>query len=445
MEVNPVKGTHDIIASEAEEYRFLERVAYDISHTFNFKEIRTPIIEHTPLFLRSVGESSDIVTKEMYTFDDKGGRSITLRPELTAGVLRSVVTNKLYANVDLPLRYFYIGPCFRYERPQAGRYRQFHQFGIEVVGASSYHHDSEVISFGERYLTSLGLENITIKINSLGDEESRKNYKEALKDYFKDRIDNMCEDCHKRLEINPLRILDCKVPSDQEIIKDAPKMSDFLSIESKNYLNAVIADLNRIGIKVELDDSLVRGLDYYTGVVFEYHVKTNDGVDVGAIGGGGHYAHLLKEVGGPDLEGIGMAIGLERLHYVVKDLSPNTFYPNMGPDVYLMGTNEYLIEENFNLADMLRSQGFAVEMNYEVKSLKSLFKLASKKKTKFSIVIGEDEYTKGIATIKNMQNEEQTTCKMAELEKVLTSLMKDYMEKYFYDLFGSKEEKGEAN
>ena len=446
MEINPVKGTHDIVASEADEYRQLERVAFEISRTFNYEEIRTPIIEHTPLFLRSVGESSDIVTKEMYTFDDKGGRSVTLRPEMTAGVLRSIVTNKLYANADLPLRYFYVGPCFRYERPQAGRYRQFHQFGVEVVGANSYHHDSEVIAFGHRYLFSLGLDNVVIKINSLGDEESRKAYRDALRAYFADKIDNMCEDCHHRLEINPLRILDCKVPSDQELIKGAPKMSDFLSQESKNYLNAVIADLKRIGIEVERDDNLVRGLDYYTGVVFEYHVKTNDGVDVGAIGGGGHYAHLLKEIGGPDLEGIGMAMGIERLHYVVKNLSPQSFLPYGGPDVFLMGTTEYLIEENFSLADMLRSDGFSVEMNYEVKSLKSLFKLACKKQARFVVLIGEDEYTNGTVTIKNMSSEEQTTCKQKELSKVLTDLMKEYMEKFFSKYFDKNAEgNNEAN
>lgn len=443
MEINPVKGTHDIIAREADEYRQLERVAYDLSRCYNYEEIRTPIIEHTPLFLRSVGESSDIVTKEMYTFDDKGGRSVTLRPEMTAGVLRSVVTNKLYANADLPLRYFYIGPCFRYERPQAGRYRQFHQFGIEVVGANSYHHDSEVITFGHRLLFTLGLDNVVIKINSLGDEESRKAYREALRAYFADKIDDMCEDCHRRLEINPLRILDCKVPSDQEIIKGAPKMSDFLSPESKAYLKDVIADLTRIGIKVEEDDSLVRGLDYYTGVVFEYHVKTSDGVDVGAIGGGGHYAHLLKEVGGPDLEGIGMAMGLERLHYVVKDLAPQSFYSYHGPDVFLMGTSEFLIEENFSLADNLRSAGFATEMNYEVKSLKSLFKLASKKNARFSIIIGEDEFTKGIVSIKNMESGEQTTCKIGELTNTLEDLMKEYMEKMFAKMLSKEDHKKE--
>ncbi len=446
MEINPVKGTHDIIGREAEEYYQIERVAREIARSYNYEEIRTPIIEHTPLFLRSVGESSDIVTKEMYTFLDKGSRSVTLRPEMTAGVLRSIVSNKLYANTDLPLRYFYIGPCFRYERPQAGRYRQFHQFGIEVVGANSYHHDSEVISFGQRLLYMLNLDNITIKINSLGDEQSRDAYRKALKDYFADKIDGMCEDCKNRFETNPLRILDCKVPEDQEIIKGAPKMSDFLSVDSKNYLNSVIADLKKIGIEVELDDGLVRGLDYYTGVVFEYHIKTSNGVDVGAIGGGGHYSHLLKEVGGPDLEGIGMAIGLERLHYVVKENQPEDYtYPSPF-DIFLMGTTEFIIEENFYLADKLRGDGFSVEMNYEVKSLKSLFKLANKKGAKFAVLIGEDEFNSGKVSIKNMATEEQTTCKVEEASKVLEDLLREYMDKFFKDMYErALEAKKEAN
>ena len=223
MEINPVKGTHDIIADEASLYTLIEQNAMTIATLFGYKEIRTPIIEHTPLFLRSVGESSDIVNKEMYTFDDKGGRSITLRPELTAGVMRSIVSNKLYANADLPLKYFYVGPCFRYERPQAGRYRQFNQFGVEAVGAPNVYQDAEVITIGHRLLHSIGLTNVKVLINSLGDEESRKAYKEALRKYFSKHIEKMCPDCKRRLEVNPLRILDCKVPEDVEIVKTLQK------------------------------------------------------------------------------------------------------------------------------------------------------------------------------------------------------------------------------
>ena len=430
MEINPVKGTHDIIADEANLYSMIENTAMGIASSFGYKEIRTPIIEHTPLFLRSVGESSDIVNKEMYTFDDKGGRSITLRPELTAGIMRSIVTNKLYANVDLPLKYRYVGPCFRYERPQAGRYRQFNQFGVEAIGAPSIFQDAEVISLGQRILYTIGIGDVKVLINSLGDEESRKAYKEALREYFSKHIDKMCPDCKRRLEVNPLRILDCKVPEDIEIVKNAPKMSDYLSPESKAYLQGVIALLNRIGIETELDPNLVRGLDYYTGVVFEYHFSSNEeGIEnVGALGGGGHYANLLEEVGGPSLEGVGLAFGIERLAYVVKAvLKLNTGY---GPDFYLMGMNDEIIEQNFVLADMIRSNGFSVEMNYATKSMGSLFKTASKKGAKFAIIVGENEVANKEVAVKNLKTQTQTLVKLDELDSVLHSLI----EKYYSDI-----------
>ena len=436
MEINPVKGTHDIIADEANLYSMIENTAMGIASSFGYKEIRTPIIEHTPLFLRSVGESSDIVNKEMYTFDDKGGRSITLRPELTAGIMRSIVTNKLYANVDLPLKYRYVGPCFRYERPQAGRYRQFNQFGVEAIGAPSIFQDAEVISLGQRILYTIGIGEVKVLINSLGDEESRKAYKEALREHFSKHIDKMCSDCKRRLEVNPLRILDCKVPEDIEIVKNAPKMSDYLSPESKAYLQGVIALLNRIGIETELDPNLVRGLDYYTGVVFEYHFSsTEEGIEnVGALGGGGHYANLLEEVGGPSLEGVGLAFGIERLAYIVKAvLKLNTGF---GPDFYLMGMNDEIIEQNFVLADMIRSNGFSVEMNYATKSMGSLFKTASKKGAKFAIIVGENEVANKEVAVKNLKTQTQTLVKLDELDSVLHSLI----EKYYSDIELTSEE-----
>lgn len=425
MEINPVKGTHDIIADEANLYKMIEETGMSIATLYGYKEIRTPIIEHTPLFLRSVGESSDIVNKEMYTFEDKGGRSITLRPELTAGVMRSIVSNKLYANADLPVKYCYVGPCFRYERPQAGRYRQFNQFGVEAVGAPSVYQDAEVISIGHHLLLSIGLTNVKVLINSLGDEASRAAYKVALKEYFAKHIENMCPDCKRRLEVNPLRILDCKVPEDIEIIKNAPKMTDYLSPESKMYLDKVISILKGIGIETEIDTNLVRGLDYYTGVVFEYHFAKSDGVDnVGALGGGGHYANLLAEVGGPSYEGIGLAMGVERLAYIVKNVvNPNT---NTGIDFFVMGMNENIIAENFKLADMLRGSGFIVETNYEVKSMSSLLKMAVRKYARFAIIIGEDEIAKKEVAVKNLKTQDQTFVKLEDLENVLHTLLNAY-------------------
>jgi len=425
MVINPVKGTHDIIAEEANIYSGIEYDCRIVAELFGFQEIRTPIIEHTPLFLRSVGESSDIVTKEMYTFDDKGGRSLTLRPELTAGVMRSIVSNKLYANADLPLKYFYFGPCFRYERPQAGRYRQFHQFGVELVGATSYLQDAEVIILGKRILDSLGLEKVKVSINSLGDDLSRENYRKALKEYFSKNIDSMCEDCKRRLEINPLRILDCKVPEDRPIIEKAPKMSDYLSDAARVHYENVVEALKKVGIEVEQDDTLVRGLDYYTGIVFEFHMAEKD--DVGAIGGGGHYKNLLAEIGGPDLEGVGLSFGLERLYYVFQQVNgPQTM--DIGPDFFIMAMGEEEIELSFTLADILRSNGYAIEMNYETKSFKSLFKVAERKHAKFAIIIGEEEMTKNQLSVKNLKTQEQTVVKTDDMLMVFKSLLEDYMQ-----------------
>lgn len=429
MEINPVKGTHDIYDEEANLYRAVESRCILLANLFNYHEMITPIIEHTNLFLRSVGESSDIVNKEMYTFFDKGERSITLRPELTAGIMRSIVSNKLYANADLPLKYYYLGPCFRYERPQAGRYRQFHQFGIEAIGAPSYLQDAEVISIGYRILSTLGINNVKVLINSLGDEESRAKYKEALKEYFAKHIENMCSDCKRRYETNPLRILDCKVEDDIEIIKGAPKMSDFLSDEARMYLNNVRSLLKEIGVETVLDDNLVRGLDYYTGIVFEYHVEKVDELDnVGALGGGGHYAHLLKEVGGPDLEGVGLAFGIERLTYVYSHVAKDDF--RYGPDFYLIGMNQDIIDKNFSLGELLRSNGFVVDANYETKSMKSLLKLAVRKNAKFAIIVGEEEIEKNQVNVKNLKTQEQTTIGMDDLIRVLQSMLNEYYSDY---------------
>ena len=426
MEINPVKGTHDIIAAEANLYTMIEQTAMLVASEFGYQEIRTPVIEHTPLFLRSVGESSDIVNKEMYTFEDKGRRSVTLRPELTAGVMRSIVSNKLHANADLPLRYRYVGSCFRYERPQAGRYRQFNQFGVEAIGAPGIYQDAEVITLGQRILMSVGLDNVKVLINSLGDDESRNAYREALREYFSRYIDKMCPDCKRRLEQNPLRILDCKVPEDIELVKQAPKMTDYLSPAAKAYLQSVISILESIGIKTEVDPTLVRGLDYYTGVVFEYHFEKTEGIDdVGALGAGGHYANLLADVGGPALEGVGVAFGIERLAYIIKSIMHFDGLHN-GLDFYLMGMSDDIIQKNYVLADMLREAGFSGEMNYATKSLGSLFKVATRKGVKFAIIVGDDEVAKKEVAVKNLKTQEQTFVKLEDLENVLHSLVNKF-------------------
>ena len=421
MEINPVKGTHDIYQKDGEVYYTIEVVARYLSQLYNFREFRMPIMEHTPLFLRSVGESSDIVNKEMYTFEDKGGRSVTLRPEMTAGVMRSIVSNKLYVNADLPMKYFYDGPCFRYERPQAGRYRQFYQVGVESVGVTSPFQDAEVIKLGMDILNSLQIKNVKLLINTLGDQESRDNYRKALKECFAQYIDNMCSDCKRRFEINPLRILDCKDPDDRKYIEGAPKMKDFLSEGAKQNFKKVLNALESVGITPEIDDTLVRGLDYYSGVVFEYHLNEDD--DVGAIGGGGHYNNLLKEIGGPDLEGVGLSFGLERLVHVFKKYHDVENEVNFFIDAYVMSMNENAFPLAYSLMDTLRDQGLAIEGNYETKSFKSLFKVAVKKNAKLALIIGDDEIANGTITVKNLKTQEQSNVKVDDLLGVIQTML----------------------
>ncbi len=425
MLINPVKGTHDLINEEAEFYASVEIVAKYLAYSYRYKYIITPIIEHTNLFQRSVGESSDIVNKEMYTFLDKGGRSLTLRPEITAGVMRSIVSNKLYANADLPLKYYYFGPCFRYERPQAGRYRQFYQYGVEFVGAKNLYDDLEVITLGLNFLENVLGDDITLKINTLGDEESRTNYRNALKEYFQKYVDNMCEDCKRRFEVNPLRILDCKVPEDQEIVKNAPKIRDYLSLDAKERFEKTLSILDSMNIKYEVDDNLVRGLDYYTGVVFEFHSKNVPAI--GAVGGGGHYNNLLKEVGGPDLEGVGFSIGFERLAEAFKAGHDNKLIVDaLAPDYYIMCLDEKCFTQAFSLSIALRKMGFIIEYNNEVKSFKSFFKSAEKKRAKFAIIIGEEEIEKKILKVKNLKTQVQTEVSNEEASTVLVSLIEEY-------------------
>lgn len=422
--INIVKGTHDIYGDDMANYRSLYECFSNLAERYGFEEILTPTIEHTSLFARSVGEGSDIVSKEMYTFMDKSDRSITLRPELTAGVLRAVVTNKMTAQRELPLRLYYLGQCFRYERPQAGRYREFHQFGVEAVGVRFITEDLEVISLAKKCLELVGLDKVKIKINYLGGEESRVAYRNALKDYFKDHIENMCEDCKHRYEVNPLRILDCKVPDDRPIIEGAPKILDYLSVEDKEKFDFMVEALKTLHYDVEVDQTLVRGLDYYTGVVFELHSAFKEAPDFGALGGGGHYAKLLSELGGPELEGSGFSIGMERVISLLAALNRRVD-PKETVDVFAIGMTEEAIDQNFFLAEALRSMGVRVQMNHEVKSMKSLMKLANKLESKLLVILGEDELQNKTYTLKDLTTGEQKTLEYVDFfNEVFTRLVK---------------------
>ncbi len=399
------RGTYDAFDEEAISIDNIVSTLKEIVSLYGYNPIHTPIYEQTELFMRSAGESSDIVTKEMFTFLDKGNRSITLRPELTAGVIRAIVNNKLYATKDLPLKYYYYGPAFRYERPSKGRYRQFNQFGIECVGVNSFYNDVECIALGYSALKTLGFDDLVLKINTLGDEKSRLSYQEALKEYFKDKIDLMCNDCKRRYEQNVLRILDCKDSEDQEIIKNAPKMSDYLTDESKEYFNNVLSLLDEQQIPYQIDDTLVRGLDYYSHVVFEYHYTTKDGVSVGAVGAGGHYDNLVKEIGGPTCSSVGLAFGVERINTLLKDINNDDNKPYI--DVFIIHIGEVALQTSFLLAQELRNNFIKTDLCLENKSISSQFKIATRKNASYAIIIGEDEVKTYVYPVKNLITGEQ--------------------------------------
>lgn len=408
MVVNSVKGTHDVIGKEANLYSAVENLLKQIAEMFAYTEVRPPVLEHSELFVRGVGEASDVVRKEMYTFLDKGKRSLTLRPEFTAGIMRLIVQNKLLATAnELPLKYYYCGPVFRYERPQLGRYRQFNQFGVEAVGHNSPINDVEIISMAYTMLVSLGLKGVTIKVNTLGDEASRDNYRKALKEFFAPKIANMCSDCQSRYELNPLRILDCKVPEDQLIVKDAPKMSQYLSKESQERFKIVLEGLDKLEIPYEVDDTLVRGLDYYSETVFEFHYVSEKGNNYGAIGAGGHYDKLVKEIGGPDAPGIGFSFGVERLVSVISDdnLAPEGLDPYV--DIYVMPMGVQNQIEALILADKARLLGYNVDMCFDDIKLGNMFKRAERKGAKFAVIIGDNEVKENKVIIKDLENKEQ--------------------------------------
>lgn len=420
MPINAVKGTHDLFAAEADGYAYIQNLFRAVAKQYGYRQIETPILEHTEVFTRSTGEASDVVRKEMYTFLDKAKRSVTLRPEGTAGVIRSIVEHKLYATSDLPLKVFYAGPVFRYERPQLGRYRQFIQAGVEAVGVDSPRLDAECIALAMRALAYLGFKNLSVKVNTLGDAESRLAYKEALKAYFADKIDGMCEDCHQRLLLNPMRILDCKVPEDQEIAKGAPKMKDYLSLEASKRFYETLSIINDLGIEYEIDDGLVRGLDYYGHIVFEVHAKSATGKDYGALLGGGHYDGMLKEFGGPEEidHGVGFACGVERIYSLMRD---NEMLEGVddGLDIYAMPLGAEVEQELNLLCENIRDLGYSVEMPMKGGKLGSMFKKAERSGAKFALILGSDELERGVVQLKNLESKTQEEVRIDDLPAYL--------------------------
>ena len=410
-----VKGTNDILPEESHNWQFVEGKMLETASQFGFKEIRVPVFEHTEVFLRSVGDTTDVVQKEMYTFDDKGGRSITLRPELTAGVIRSAIEKGL-VNAALPQKLCYIGGCYRYEKPQAGRLREFHQFGVECVGAAAPNADAEVISLAWAVLENIGIKNISLEINSIGCPECRKEYHKALKEYFSKNADTLCDTCKDRLDRNPMRILDCKSPICSEIAENAPVVIDFLCADCKNHFEAVKANLNAMNIEFKVNPKIVRGLDYYTRTVFEFVSG-----DIGAqstVCGGGRYDGLIGQMGGPQTPSLGFAMGIERLMLVLK--AQNTELPKAHTcDLFIATLGESATLKASALCKELRDEGYKAETDICGRGLKAQMKYANKIGAKFTLVLGDNEVENGKASLKNMSNSSEKEINLNELTEEL--------------------------
>ena len=410
------RGTIDILPSESGKWQFLEKTAREVSRLHNVSEIRTPIFEATELFSRSSGESSDVVNKEMYTFDDKGGRSITLRPEGTAGVVRACIEHGLFADT-LPLKLYYIAPVFRYEKPQAGRLREFRQYGVELFGSNSPKMVAEALDIGKDFLTRLGIKNVKAKINTLGCADCRNKYVETLKAYFAKNIDTMCEDCKRRLNQNPLRILDCKVDSCKKITANAPKVSSVLCDDCKNYFEQLKDMLKQKNIDYEVDEMIIRGLDYYTGVVFELVTEDIEGASA-VVGGGGQYNNLVEELGGPSVPAVGFGFGMERLLMLLDKQEPERVYQE-SLDVLVVSMSSDYGDFEQNIVSQLRENGISVDCDYMNRSFRANFKYANKLNAKFVCVIGEEEYNSKKVTLKNMQTGDQ---KMVDLNQLVSEI-----------------------
>ena len=392
------KGTKDVLPSESHIWRYLEGVLRKTAQDFGFYEIRFPTFEHTELFLRGVGDTTDIVQKEMYTFEDKGGRSITLRPEGTASVVRSVIENGLYAGA-LPLKVYYIAPNFRYEKPQAGRLREHHQFGVEYFGSKSAQADAEVICLADTFLRRLGIKDLEVSINSIGCPVCRPEYHRALKEYFGARTDELCPLCHARLEKNPLRLLDCKEERCAAIAKNAPMTTDYLCFDCETHFNKLRAELEELGVGYKIDTRIVRGLDYYTKTVFEF-VAANIGSQA-TVCGGGRYDGLVSSLGGPDLPGLGFGSGLERL-LLTMEASGLAFPVNRPPDIFIACAGEESVTAVSKLVYELRKAGVSAERDTTGRSLKAQMKYSNKLGALRTLIIGQDELRDSSAVIKSM-------------------------------------------
>lgn len=411
MAINRPRGTKDILPDQIGKWQYIERVIRDVSMDFGFSEIRTPIFEYTDLFSRGVGDTTDVVQKEMYTFADKDDRSLTLRPEGTASTVRAFLENGLFGG-NLPAKYYYLISCFRYEKPQAGRLREFHQFGVEMFGAQSPRADAEIIGLACMLFERLGVKNLTLNINSLGCPTCRKKYMEALKTYFKSRYDDLCETCKQRLEKNPMRIIDCKSPACSQIAKGAPSVLDFICGSCREHFEKTKEYLGAMGIDYQIDPTIVRGLDYYTKTVFEF-VSNEIGAQ-GTVCGGGRYDGLIEELGGKSMTGLGFAMGLERLIMVMEGQGLS-FGEERRCRIYLAPMGEETVQTAFVIADRLRRAGISVQMDLMEKSIKAQMKYADKLDVDYVGVLGSDELERGEISLKNMKTGERKNVRFEDI------------------------------
>lgn len=411
MLTNAPKGTKDLLPAQAYKWHYVERKFAEICKNYGFKEIRTPMFEHTEVFARGIGDTTDVVQKEMYTFNDHGNRSITLKPEGTSGAVRAFIEHKQYAEVQ-PTKYYYDTDCFRYEKPQSGRLRHFHQFGIEVFGTPNMLADSEVICLANDFLNQLGITEIELRINSVGCPECRKKHREALKEFLRPRYDELCNTCKERYDRNPMRILDCKSEICQEIVKDAPRMLDYLCDDCKNAFEELKSNLTAMGIEYKVDPNIVRGLDYYTKTAFEF-VTTSIGAQ-GTVCGGGRYDHLIEELGGPPIPGAGFGLGIERL-LMLMDACGAQFPADDSVDVFIAVMGERAKAFGLKLCRELRQSGVAAEMDTLARNIKGQFKYADRLNAKYTLVIGENELDKGVVSLKDMSMSQQREIKIEDI------------------------------
>ncbi len=426
------KGCNDIYGREAKIWKYVESIIDATMEKYNYNYIRTPIFESTELFHRGIGESTDIVTKETYDFTDRGGRGMTLRPEGTAGVCRSYVENKMYGDPNQPVKVYYNGTMYRYERPQLGRNRELTQFGVEILGSDDPMADAEVISLAVNIYKMLGLKEIKVNINSLGDKESRDMYRKALSDYFKPHIGELCEDCQTRLEKNPLRILDCKVDADNVLLKNAPKTIDYLNKESKERFEAVKDYLDIMQVSYEVNPNIVRGLDYYNHTVFEIEAKVEGFGSNNVLGGGGRYNHLCSEIGGPETPCIGFASGIDRI-VLALELEKIKMPIVEDIDLFLMYVNEEEKKYAAYLAQELRMAGFIVDTEYTGRGLKGQFKQADRLNAKYIAILNSEDLDNNEIKIKNNKTKEEEIISLDVLiyyldEQLNTGVEEDYHE-----------------